>query len=294
MPAAAPNQAAIGAAAAAASVTFRHELAATVHSQGGGMTHCGCHVRRACPRCACIPGWPTCSRRGHRRSSTASRACLQVPAADAHAPPGEFAADGIKVLHDELDSLNRTGLAQRQALADDHRARRARRRHLHHPHGLVGSDVVVQAEAHLPGIEVLRSVNIPHRDGNDLEPHVHDAPLIVCQAAHRSYPRARRRKRTARQTGITAAHPPGAGSSACQASRLQNVIRLQVRRRADRRLGASVLVAGSPPRSGTEVPAVFGVVVHVGRIRPPGLWVADLRADCRRGCRCVGSLPPEG
>ena len=36
--------------------------------------------------------------------------------------------------------------------------------------------------------------------------------------------------------------------------------------KSDRRLCASVLLAGSPRRSGTEVPALFGVVVYVAGV----------------------------
>ena len=37
--------------------------------------------------------------------------------ADRHTPPSEFAADGAEIFDDELDSFDRAGLAQRQALA---------------------------------------------------------------------------------------------------------------------------------------------------------------------------------
>src|SRR6516164_2445665 len=93
--------------------------------------------------------------------------------ADRHTPPSEFAADGAEIFDDELDSFDRAGLAQRQALADHHRACRPRRGHLHNPHGFAGPDVVVEVETDLPGVEVLRGIDIADRDGNDLELHVH-------------------------------------------------------------------------------------------------------------------------
>src|SRR5262245_26411779 len=97
----------------------------------------------------------------------------------AYAPPGEFAAEGIEILDDELDSLDRAGLAKRQALADHHGAGRAGRRHLHHPHALAGPYIVVESEADLPGVEILRGVDIAHRNGNYFELHVHGGPSCV-------------------------------------------------------------------------------------------------------------------
>src|ERR1700736_2749098 len=73
-----------------------------------------------------------------------------------------------------LTAFNRAGLAQRQALADHHRACRAGWRHLHHPHVPAWPYVVVEGEADLLGVKVLRGVDIAHRDGNDLELHVHE------------------------------------------------------------------------------------------------------------------------
>ena len=95
--------------------------------------------------------------------------------ADADAPADEFAADSLQVFDDELDSFDRTRLAQRQALADHHRAGRAGRGHLHNPHCLARADIVVEAEADLAGVEVLRGIDIADGDGNDLELHVHEA-----------------------------------------------------------------------------------------------------------------------
>src|SRR5215472_6460823 len=65
-------------------------------------------------------------------------------------------------------------IPERQALADHHRACRARRGHLHHAHVLAGPGVVVEVEADLASVEVLRGVDIAYRDGNDLKLHVHE------------------------------------------------------------------------------------------------------------------------
>src|SRR6266702_3527486 len=64
----------------------------------------------------------------------------------------------------------------------DHRgAGRAGWRHLHHPHVLAGSYIVVEAEADLPRVEVLRGVDVADRDGYDFELHVHDAPFLCAR-----------------------------------------------------------------------------------------------------------------
>ena len=97
-------------------------------------------------------------------------------ATDADAPAGKVAADSVEILHDELHSLDRAGLAQRQALADHNRAGRAGWRHLDHTHVLVRAYVVVQVETDLPGVEVLGGVHVANRDWNDLKFHVHEAP----------------------------------------------------------------------------------------------------------------------
>jgi hypothetical protein len=94
--------------------------------------------------------------------------------ADGNPARGEFAADSVKVLDDELDSLDRAGLAKRQALADHHRAGRAGRRHLHHPHARAWRYVMVQVEPDLLDVEVLGGVDVADRDGNDLKFHVHE------------------------------------------------------------------------------------------------------------------------
>src|SRR5262249_51710554 len=95
--------------------------------------------------------------------------------ADSDAPPGQFAADCVEVLDYELDAFDRAGFSQRQACADYHRACRAGRGHLHNSHGPAWCDVVVEMEADLLGVEVLRSVDIADREWNDLELHVHEA-----------------------------------------------------------------------------------------------------------------------
>ena len=73
-------------------------------------------------------------------------------------------------------SFDRAGLAQRQAFADHYRACRAGRGHLYNAHGLARPDVVVEVDkADLPGVEVLRDIDIADRDGNNLKLHVHKA-----------------------------------------------------------------------------------------------------------------------
>src|SRR5712692_10230970 len=79
--------------------------------------------------------------------------------------------------------LTRAGLAERQARADHHRARRAWRGHLHHAHVLGRRGVMVEAEAHLPGVEVLGGIDVADRDGNHFELHVHNALLPESRAA---------------------------------------------------------------------------------------------------------------
>src|SRR5436309_492927 len=95
--------------------------------------------------------------------------------ADTHSPPDQFAADRIEVLDHQLDSFDRAGLAQRQALTDHHRACRAGRGHLYHPHGLVWPRVVIEVEADLAGIKVFGGIDIAYWNGNDLKLHVHEA-----------------------------------------------------------------------------------------------------------------------
>src|SRR4029453_8017460 len=92
--------------------------------------------------------------------------------ADGDAAAGQGLADGVDVGDDELDALDRAGVAEGQALADDDRAGRAGRGHLHDAHGLVGADVVVEVEADPLGVEGLGGVDVGDRDGDDLQPHL--------------------------------------------------------------------------------------------------------------------------
>src|SRR5262245_37179894 len=54
--------------------------------------------------------------------------------ADRHASAGQFLADGVDVLDNELHTLDRARVAERQALSDHNRAGRAGRGHLHDTH----------------------------------------------------------------------------------------------------------------------------------------------------------------
>ncbi len=95
--------------------------------------------------------------------------------ADGGAPAGERRAYGVDILDDELDALDRAGVAERQADPDHDRAGRAGRRHLHDPHALAGADVVVEVEADLLGVEGLRRVDVGDRDGDYFELQIHAA-----------------------------------------------------------------------------------------------------------------------
>ena len=77
----------------------------------------------------------------------------------------------VEVLDDELDALDRTRFAERQTLAEHHRARRPWRCHLYDPHVIVGADIVIEPEPDTFGVEGLRRIDVGHGDGNDLKLH---------------------------------------------------------------------------------------------------------------------------
>ena len=79
---------------------------------------------------------------------------------------------------DEDQAVSRARDPRRDALAEDDRARRAGRRHLHDPKVVPGNKVGIQPPAHHL-IEALGPIDVGNGQDNDLEFHVHAPHLGV-------------------------------------------------------------------------------------------------------------------
>ena len=80
----------------------------------------------------------------------------------------ELGARGLDVIDDEERSLNRARHGRREPLAEHDGARRAGRRHLHHPPVVTGGEIGVQPPPQAL-VEALGAIDVGHRNDDDLE-----------------------------------------------------------------------------------------------------------------------------
>jgi hypothetical protein len=109
---------------------------------------------------------------------------------DLHAVPGDLIAGRLDVVDDQQELLHRSWCRGRDPGAEDHRARRARRRQLHDPEVRAGGEVGVQPPPELL-VEVPGPVHVGDRQHDDLELHVHfRGSLLVSAIAYGLHPRS--------------------------------------------------------------------------------------------------------
>jgi hypothetical protein len=109
---------------------------------------------------------------------------------DLDAALGQLLSGGLDVGDHQLQAGRRSQVsARRHHLgADHHRARRAGRGHVHHPHRLGGTGVGVQVESQRAGVELLRPVDVGNRDNHHFQLPLHGISPLVCRARWRSQP----------------------------------------------------------------------------------------------------------
>ena len=89
---------------------------------------------------------------------------------------GQLGPRRLDVGHHKLQTLHRAGRHLGEPGADGYRARGPWRRELYHAEGLAHAHVVVDDEAGLLAVELLRAVYVGDRENHDLELPVHAVP----------------------------------------------------------------------------------------------------------------------